>query len=246
MAQISYDEETAAAYRQAREVPLAGLAHWREAVAAQVALGPGMTVLDVGAGTGTFAAAFAEWFGVRVIAVEPSAAMRAAIVPGPGIEVLDGHGAALPVPDASADAAWLGSVLHYLPDLGAAARELRRALKPGAPVLIRNAFPGRCERDARVRFFPETARVIDTYATVEQVCAAFAEAGFARVALEAVPHEAAANMAEFAGRIRRDADSKLRAITDEEFDRGLARLRAAAASAGPEPVLSWLDLLVLA
>jgi len=35
---------------------------------------------------------------------------------------------------------WLSLVIHHIPDLAGAAREIRRVLRPGAPVLIR---PGR-------------------------------------------------------------------------------------------------------
>jgi ubiquinone/menaquinone biosynthesis C-methylase UbiE len=51
----------------------------------------GGPVLDVGAGTGQFAAAIAGWFGVRVVAVEPSSGMRgqAALAhPHPGVAPL--------------------------------------------------------------------------------------------------------------------------------------------------------------
>ncbi|WP_377272804.1 class I SAM-dependent methyltransferase [Peterkaempfera sp. SMS 1(5)a] len=241
----SYDRRSAEAYRAAREIPRDGLDAWREALAEQPALAPGATVLDVGAGTGGFATAFRDWFGVRVLAVEPAEAMRALIPATDGIEALDGRADALPVPDGCADAAWLGSVLHHLGDLRAAARELRRALKPGAPVLIRNAFPGRCERDLRVRFFPGTARIVDTYPTVEQVCEDFAAAGFTRVSLRSLPQRSAPTLAAFAGTLRRDTDSKLRALPDAAFEEGMARLRAAAAADPSAPATSWMDLLVL-
>ena len=92
-----------------------------------------MTVVDIGAGTGVFATAFTDWFGLSVLAVEPSAAMRAQI-PGPsgpppghpGIQVLEGQASALPLPDQSADGAWMSLMIHHIPDLGAAAREIRR------------------------------------------------------------------------------------------------------------------------
>ncbi|MER7723637.1 methyltransferase domain-containing protein [Streptomyces sp. NPDC096323] len=247
MTSSSYDARAAADYRAAREIPLDGLTAWREAVEEVLRPRPGMTVLDVGAGTGGFATAFRDWFGVRVLAVEPAAAMRALIATGDGIEALDGRAEALPVPDASADAAWLGSVIHHLSDLEGAARELRRALKPGAPVLIRNAFPGRCERDLRVRFFPETARGIDDYPTTDEVVIAFAAAGFGRtVLLRSLPQRSAPTLALYAERLRRDADSKLRALPDDAYADGLARLRGAAAESPHEPATSWMDLLVLA
>ena len=137
MARISYDEQTAAAYKAVREVPRAGLSEWREAVRRHLRPSGGMTLVDVGAGTGAYAAAFSEWFGLRVVAVEPSAAMRDRIPRTPAIRALEGSAGALPLPDDSADAAWLSNVLQHIPDLGAAAREIRRVLRPGAPVLIR-------------------------------------------------------------------------------------------------------------
>ena len=240
-----YDQRVAEEYKAAREIPLSGLTAWREAIGEEAALAPGLTVLDVGAGTGGFATAFRAWFGVRVLAVEPAAAMRALISRDPGIEVLDGSADALPVPDRAADAAWLGSVVHHLPDLEAAARELRRVLKPEAPVLIRNTFPGRCERDLRVRFFPETGNLVDGYPTLERTCAAFATAGFTRTALRPVPQQSAASLADFANGLSRDADSKLRGLTDDAFDRGMERLRAAVADDPSQPATSWMDLLVL-
>jgi Methyltransferase domain len=76
-----------------------------------------MTLVDIGAGTGAFAAAFCDWFDLSVLAVEPSAAMRDQIPRTPAIQVLEGNASALPLPDESADAAWLSLVIHHIPDL---------------------------------------------------------------------------------------------------------------------------------
>jgi hypothetical protein len=76
MARISYDERTAAAYKAVREVPRDGLLKWREAVRRHLSPTEGMTLVDIGAGTGQFAAAFSDWFRLNVLVVEPSAAMR--------------------------------------------------------------------------------------------------------------------------------------------------------------------------
>ncbi|MGH3429284.1 MAG: class I SAM-dependent methyltransferase, partial [Mycobacteriales bacterium] len=186
MADAPGDDHLASACRTVREMPPDCLAGWREALARHLNPHAGMTVLDVGAGTGVFATALVDWFGVEVLAIEPSAAMRAQIPTHPGVRILDGRAECLPVPDTSADGAWLSRVTHHAVDLPATAGELRRTLRPGARVLIREVFPERSDRRPLVRFFPETRRKIDTYPTLEQTCRAFAAAGFDQIALEAV------------------------------------------------------------
>jgi hypothetical protein len=94
MARISYDEQTAAAFKAVREVPRDGLSEWREAVRRHLRPSPGMTLVDIGAGTGAFAAAFSDWFDLSVLAVEPSAAMRDQIPRTPAIRVLAGTASA--------------------------------------------------------------------------------------------------------------------------------------------------------
>jgi ubiquinone/menaquinone biosynthesis C-methylase UbiE len=247
MGRTSYHAPVARAYRMAREVPLTGLREWRRAVERYASPAPDMTIVDVGAGTGWFSLAFAEWFGVRVLAVEPSADMRAMIPVHRSVTVLNGEAAAMPVPDASTDAGWLSTVVHHLPDLPAAAQELRRVLRPGAPVLIRQVFPERTDRLGLVRFFPETRRVLDRYPTVAQTRQAFAAAGFGQVALAAVPQQTAPSLRNYAERLghARRADTLLRSLTDDEFAAGSERVRAAARDAPPRPVVDQLDLLVL-
>src|SRR6476659_7691404 len=128
MARISYDARTAAAFKAVREVPRDGLSEWREAVRRHLRPSRGMALVDIGAGTGAFAAAFIDWFDLSVLAVEPSAAMRDKIPRIPAIQVSEGNASALPLSDESADAAWLSLVIHHVPDLEIAAREIRRVL----------------------------------------------------------------------------------------------------------------------
>jgi len=251
MARISYDEQTAAAFKAVREVPRDGLAEWREAVRRHLRPSQEMTLVDIGAGTGAFAAAFSDWFGLSVLAVEPSAAMRDQIPRTPAIQVLEGNASALPIPDESADAAWLSLVIHHIPDLELAAHEIRRVLRPGAPVLIRQGFPGRIGRVELVRWFPETARTVDTYPSVTDTCRAFAAAGFHQDALEQVRETYPASLADFLSQADtfRRADTTMRNLTEDEFLRGKERLRRAVrhaeGTANPETRTNWLDLLVL-
>ncbi|HKT02534.1 MAG TPA: methyltransferase domain-containing protein [Rugosimonospora sp.] len=251
MARISYDERTAAAFKAVREVPRDGLSYWREAVRRHLRPSPGMTLVDIGAGTGAFATALSDWFDLNVLAVEPSAAMRGQIPRAPAIQVFEGNASALPVRDESADAAWLSLVIHHIPDLGAAAQEIRRVLRPGAPVLIRQGFPGRVDRVELVRWFPETARMVDTYPSVTDTCEAFATAGFHMDALEQVRETYPVSLADLLRQVDtfRQADTTMRGLTEEEFLRGKERIRQAVPQAdgteNPEARSNWLDLLVL-
>jgi SAM-dependent methyltransferase len=256
LARISYDEPTAAAYKAVREIPRDGLAEWREAVRRHLRPSPGMTLVDIGAGTGAFAAAFSDWFDLSVLAVEPSAAMRDQIPRTPSIQVFEGIASALPLPDESADAAWLSNVIQHIPDLGVAAHEIRRVLRPGAPVLIRagmshQGFTGRYDGVENVRWFPETARTVDTFPSVEETCKAFAAAGFHRDALEQVRETYPTSLADFLDQVDtlRQVDTTMRGLTEDEFLRGKERLRRAVRqaedTANPQTRSNSLDLLVL-
>jgi ubiquinone/menaquinone biosynthesis C-methylase UbiE len=241
MARIDYDDAAAAAFQASRELPPDTLSEWRAAIARHLAPRPGMRVLDLGAGTGGWATALANWYSISVVAVEPSAAMRARARSGC---MLAGQAAALPLAPATMDGAWLSTVIHHLPDLPAAARELRRVLRPGAPVLIRNAFPGRHHGIGLFRYWPEAIAVLDTFPSVASVRAAFAAAGFSYVALEPVRQVTAPSLATIAATARRQSHTPLMLITDSAYQAGLARLRAAAATQ-QGPVIDTLDLLVL-
>jgi SAM-dependent methyltransferase len=185
--------------------------------------------------------------------------MRDQIPRTPAIPVFEGNASALPLPDASADAAWLSLVIHHIPDMAVAAHEIRRVLRSGAPVLIRQGFPDRYEPSGPlkldgielVRWFPETARAIDTFPSVKDTCEAFSAAGFHQVALQQVRETYPATLVDFLGQVDtfRHADTTMRNLTEDEFLGGKERLRRAVQhaqnTANPETRSNWLDLLVL-
>ncbi|HEU4426621.1 MAG TPA: methyltransferase domain-containing protein [Pilimelia sp.] len=242
MARIAYDIAAAAAFEATRHLADDGLTAWRRAVSRHLDPRPGTRLLDLGSGTGRWAQAFTQWYaGIEVVAVEPAEAMRARSLHLP---VVAGDAEHIPLDDGSVDAAWISTVIHHVPDLVRAARELRRVLRPGGPVLIRSAFAGRHHAITLFRYFPEAIRVLDTYPSVADVQAAFAEAGFATTGFECVPQVTAASLRAAATALRREAHTVLRLITDDEYAAGFARLhRAAEIRTGP--VVDALDLLVL-
>jgi len=254
MARVDYDR-MAADYVTGRALPPEGMAPWREAIRPWLPEAPGgaSPVLDLGAGTGQFAAAIAGWFGVEVVALEPSGGMRSQGVrarPHKDVRWVAGVAERLPLRDRACAWAWVSTVVHHLDDLEAAAAELRRVLRPGAPVLIRQAFPGRLdELSLYRRHFPAAAAILiegGELPSVERLSAAFATAGFRAEALQAVAQVSATSLAAYRDKVRLRADTALRLLPDDQFAAGLAALdRAVAAETTPVPVVDRLDLLVL-
>jgi SAM-dependent methyltransferase len=248
MARIDYDQ-VAGVYDTDRAVPAETRLPWRDAVAAYLPPASGLPVLDLGAGTGLFAVAIADWFDARVVAVEPSSGMREAAGArraDPRIAWVAGVGERLPLRDRCCDSAWLSTVIHHLDDLDATARELHRVLRPGGWVLIRSAFPDRVPPVPRLEFWPGTKALLDGFPGSRRTIAAFAAAGFGFERLERVRDLLAGSLREYLDRARVRADSLLRQLPDDEFDEGLQRLeQAAALETDPRPIFRPLDLLVL-
>ena len=101
---------------------------------------PGLTVADVGTGTGILAAELAR-LGLRVVAIDNSPRMlqaaRAKLQQEQlsNIELRQGQANDLPLADAEVDAALAHMVLQYLPSPAESIREMARAVRPGGPVV---------------------------------------------------------------------------------------------------------------
>lgn len=228
-----------------------------DAVRRELADAPTGPVLDLGSGTGAWSGSLGRWSGRDVVAVEPSSGMRGVAAANrrqdgspasphqPSIHLVGGRAAGLPLREGVATAAWLSTVIHHVGDLGVCAAELRRVLRPGAPVLIRNAFAGRYDGIPSVRFFPPVRRALDRFPSVDAVRTAFGSAGFGFVSIERVddPPVSYETWRERLPR-QRTVDTAFVGLTDEEFDAGLRAIDGAiAAGRDPEPV--GLDLLIL-
>ncbi len=108
-------------------------------LAERLPLEPGLTVVDLAAGTGKLTRQLLPT-GATVIAVEPLAEMRAELERAvPSVQALEGVAEAIPLANASADAATVAQGFHWF-EVERAARELHRVLRPGgALALIWNA-----------------------------------------------------------------------------------------------------------
>jgi ubiquinone/menaquinone biosynthesis C-methylase UbiE len=117
----------AAAYERGRPGYPAGVIEW---LGAKLDLRPGRTVADVGAGTGKLTRELVA-SGATVMAVEPVPGMRSVLRQAvPGIQVLDGTAEALPMPDESIDAITVAQAFHWF-DAPRTVAEFHRVLRPG-------------------------------------------------------------------------------------------------------------------
>jgi ubiquinone/menaquinone biosynthesis C-methylase UbiE len=235
-------------YDEGRAKPTPWLYGWRDALRPYVEelTSP---IVDIGSGTGIWSVLLAEWFELDVVGVEPSSGMRSQALrkrSHPHVAYVGADAEHLPLRDGSCAAVWLSTVLHHIPDVQAAVRELRRVLAPGGPVLIRNAFSQRDDEILWVRYFP-AARALanERWPTIEATVEAFAAGDFRQQSLARVHEVSAQNFIEYGKTVETRTDSTLAAISDDEFERGLAELKKTAENEVPKPVITGLDLLVL-
>lgn len=243
--QVDYDVRQHRVFRSGRALSSEVVQLWLDAVAAHAPKSCGR-LIDVGCGTGRFSAPLASRLGCGVVGVEPSAGMLAQADTAPSVSYVQGRAEALPVTDEVLDVAWLSMVAHHLDDLAGVAAELRRVLRPGGVVFIRNVFGDRLpERLPLFDYFPSALDVERRrMPTSVELIDVFAQAGLIFAALETISQQIDDSLAAHADRLAHRALSALELISDEEFEAGLAALRHDATTL-TAPVIEDIDLLVL-
>jgi SAM-dependent methyltransferase len=121
-------------------------------------IGPGCTLVDLGAGTGKFTRLIADR-GAELIAVEPVEAMRSKLAElVPTARVLDGTAERIPLGDGSVDAVLAAQAFHWF-DGSRALPEIHRVLRAeGRLAMIWNV------RDEAVEWVERLTAILDTLA----------------------------------------------------------------------------------
>jgi SAM-dependent methyltransferase len=223
-------ERQAEAYERGRPAYPERAITW---LTAELALGPGRTVVDVGAGTGKLTRALLP-SGAEVIAVEPVAAMRRVLERElPGVTALGATAESLPLHDGAADAIVAGQAFHWF-DGPAALAQFHRVLRPGGRLgLIWNARDRRQPLQRAIEELTEPLRGSTPSLGSGKWHAAFEESAlFEPVSERKIPFELALDPDRFVDRIA--SVSFIAALDDEPRQNLLERVRELAAE-HPEP-----------
>jgi len=203
-------------------------------------LGPTLiAALEVGCGTGHWLEV-ADARASMLAGVEPSSAMlERARLAAPGARLVRARAEALPWRDATFDRIFCVNALHHFSDRDRFFAEARRILRPGGGLLTIGKDPHREGDEWWVYEYFEETRAIDRsrYAPVRTIRGELARAGFAwSESLEADRIEAVHRAAEAlaGGVVDSSFTSQLSVLSEEEFNRGVARVREADAAAGGE------------
>jgi len=205
-------------------------------------LGPGSRVLEVGIGTGNYAAAIQTLTGASVSGIDPSEDMltHAATQDAP-LDLHHGRAEELPFPDGSFDLVYSVDVIHHVGDRPAYFREAARVLSPGGKLCtVTDSEEDIARRVPLSSHFPETVPVeLARYPSLGTLAQEMMLAGFGAI------HEGHAervyDLVDISG-YRNRAYSSLHLIDEAAHRRGVERLEADLAN-GPVRALSLYTLL---
>lgn len=229
-------------------MPAASLRAWTELISS-FSVAPRPVAVDVGTGTGMFAAALAAVRDVRItVGVDPSAAMLRQAARNsrhPRVRYVAGDAAALPVAGDSVDLALLSRVIHHLPDRRRCVGELHRVLRPGGVVVIRTTVRERL--DALVYDYWPRLREADTgrFPALRDVVSEFTGGGFLTISVRSFDQPVQPSLRAYYDAVATRPQSKFGQLDDEQFAAGLARLhRDATNEVNPREVTERYDVLV--
>ncbi len=205
-------------------------------------IGPDTRVLDVGCGTGNYAAELSVRCGCRVSGIDPSEGMLAiarGAAPWEAIQL--GNAESLPFPDAAFDLVISTDVIHHVRDRTSYFCEASRVLRPGGHIAtVTDSRDDIRQRRPLSSHFPETVAIeYRRYPSETTLLREMATAGFKEPVVHGVSRSYGLSDIQ---PYRDRAFSSLHLIPEEAFARGLARLEADLAQ-GPIPVVSRYTII---
>lgn len=236
-------------YRQSRQLPQKTMTLWLNTIARYVNQEGIKTIIDVGCGTGRFTKALADQFSAKVYGIDPSSKMLMIAkqnIISPMIEFINGSAENIPLGDDIADMLFLSQVYHHIQDKGKAVFEFKRVVKRRSFLCIRTSTTDILDCYLYLRFFPE-AREIDlaNLPSRKEIQEFFRNKGFELRCHTIVNQIFAENLNKYFEKISLRGFSDIEAITDEEFQQGLSRLKKyCQEQKTEEPIFEDIDLFI--
>ncbi len=244
MSNVFESDDAAERYNAARSLPEKTLTQWMDALRELIPLGSVASILDLGAGTGRFTSCLRDTFRCPVVAVDPSKAMlrQGQVRQLDGIQWLSGSAESIPLCDKSVDLVWMSQVFHHLKNPTIAIQEVRRVLRLGGYLAVRNATEESEAGNKWSRFFPEACGISNPRGEIITVVC---DCGFETITIQSVPQVFASSYTEYYKKIGQRGLSPLLVISDEAFATGMERLKRWIMTQSTEqPVVEPLDLFV--
>ncbi len=225
------------------------LRQWLDVISTHIPKDVVSDIVDLGCGTGRYSEALAAHFGANLVGIDPSEKMLEQArtkLSRDDVVYRRGFGEALPMADASADMIFMSMVLHHLEDPDQVARECHRVLRPGGYVCLRASTTDTIELIPYVEFFAGSRAILKKRLTsIRRTRAIFESAHFSTVLYDTISQAVATDWIAYADKLSHRVDSILASLPNNDFQRGLAALRAYAEQADPNmPVIEEIDFFV--
>jgi ubiquinone/menaquinone biosynthesis C-methylase UbiE len=243
---MDYDKtEIARTYKQGRDHGPEFLRQWMDVVAAHVDTQNVRTVLDLGCGTGRFSEGLATRLNADVVGLDPSRKMLGEArkdLRHNRVFYVCGSGEELALRDNCVDLVFISMAFHHFVDPHLVAVQCRRVLRYGGRLCLRTASREKIAKYPYVPFFPTSIPVMEQrLPTLEFQSEVFEATSFRIVFSGEVVQQVAPDFGVYADKLATKADSILVALKDQDFDEGLARVRAVTE---PGPVVEPIDFVV--
>ena len=235
---MDYDSTNmAAVYDSGRGYNPETLQQWLELLSDALPADGISRIVDLGCGTGRFTEPLSVHFDAEVIGIDPSETMleqARAKCARRSVSFERLSGSRLPVEDGSADMVFMSMVYHHLADPEQTMRECHRILRDRGYVCIRNSTLDAIGTFPYLRFFNGIRSIAEGQLTSRsQMTSVLESAGFKSVTHKAVTHLMSPDWRSFADKMALRADSFLARLPDDDFETGMAALRAYAEQEAP-------------
>lgn len=209
----------------------------RAAAAADAAgLGPRSVALDIGGGRGFHAGVFAGR-GATAVVIDRSRGMASAAAEVPGVDVVVGDAADLPLADGSADLAYFHLSIHY-GDWRKSLEEAVRVVRPGGTVWVWTFGAEHLRSSFLAHWFPSMVPIDEArFPAPDSVAAHLEEAGCTGIALSEAPEVVQRTAGEWRAAVVAGFVSTLQMLTPGDVEAGLARFTEAYPR--PEEMVSY-------